>query len=170
MLHDALALADSGPVAVRYARGAAVQVTEHEVGSGLHARRIRAGDGSVCILAIGKMVQAAQKAVDTLVASGVEASLWDVRCCAPIDTEMIVDAAKHSLVITCEDGIREGGIGMSIADDVHSLDSKTSVVVLGVPTKFIPQGKAERIHAQLGLDADGIVASVRAHLRPLSVS
>jgi len=37
-------------------------------------------------------------------------------------------------------------------------------VVLGVPSRFIPQAKPERILAQLGLDADGIAASARAAL------
>jgi len=41
MLHDAVSLADSGPVMIRYPRGAARQVGELEVGSGLEARRMR---------------------------------------------------------------------------------------------------------------------------------
>ena len=56
MLHDAIRLADDGPVAIRYPKGTARHVGEHEVGSGITARRARDGDGSVCILAIGKLV------------------------------------------------------------------------------------------------------------------
>jgi deoxyxylulose-5-phosphate synthase len=33
-----------------------------------------------------------------------------------------------------------------------------------VPVRFIPHGKPDRILSQLGLDADGIAASVRAAL------
>jgi 1-deoxy-D-xylulose-5-phosphate synthase len=62
-------------------------------------------------------------------------------------------------VITIEDGIRDGGIGMTIADQVHALACAVPVHALGIPAKFIPQGSAERILAQLGLDADGIVAA-----------
>ena len=51
---------------------------------------------------------------------------------------MIADAAAHDRVITIEDGIRAGGIGMSIADAVCSIDQSTHVDVLGLPTKFIP--------------------------------
>ena len=40
MLHDALELADDGPVVIRYPRGAARQVGEHEVGAGLLGRRV----------------------------------------------------------------------------------------------------------------------------------
>ena len=161
MLHDALEIVSEGPVAIRYPNGKAPQVAEHEVGVGLQARRLHRGDGSVCILAIGKLVTFARQAVDLLAERGVDATLWDVRSCAPLDPTMIADAADHRLVVTCEDGIRDGGIGMTIADQVHEIANEVVVEVLGLPTRFIPQGKPDRILAQLGLDADGIVATVR---------
>ncbi len=164
MLHDALAIVGEGPVMIRYPKGAARQVSEYEVGSGLRARQVRAGDGGVCILAIGKMVGNAEKAADQLAATGVEVTLWDVRCCAPLDAAMIADAARHQTVVTIEDGIRDGGIGMTAADSIHQAcgpDRAPRIEVLGVPTRFIPQGKPDRILAALGLDAEGIAATVR---------
>jgi len=164
MLHDAVGLADEGPVAIRWPRGAAHHVGEHEVGSGLHARRTREGDGSIAILAVGKMLIDAHKAADALAASGIAATVWDVRSVAPLDEAMIADAARHRCVLTVEDGIREGGVGMSIADQVHALAPTVPVNVLGVPTKFIPQAPADRILAGFGLDAAGVEASARALL------
>ncbi len=165
MLHDAVGLADAGPVVIRYPKGAARQVGEHEVGSGVQARRLRTGDGRVAVLAIGKLVGAAEKAAAALAADGIEATVWDVRCCAPLDAEMIADAARHGAVVTCEDGIRDGGIGMTIADQVHALALTVPVEVLGVPTVFIPHAKPDRILASMGLDADGIEATVRSLLQ-----
>jgi 1-deoxy-D-xylulose-5-phosphate synthase len=164
MLHDAIGLADDGPVVIRYPKGAARQVAEHEVGSGLHARQLRRGDGSLCILAVGKLVAAAEKAAEQLAATGVEATVWDVRCCAPLDPAMIADAAAHAAVLTCEDGIRDGGIGSMIADQVRAITPTTPVRILGVPTRFIPQAKPDKILAALGLDADGIVGEARSLL------
>jgi 1-deoxy-D-xylulose-5-phosphate synthase len=162
MLHDALELAESGPIAIRYPRGAARQVGEHDVGVGLRARRIREGDGEVCILAVGKMLGAAEKAAEILEKRGTEATVWDVRCCAPLDSSMIEDAARHRLVVTCEDGVRDGGVGMTIADQVGALACEVPVRVLGLPTKFIPQSnRPEDLLAQYGLDADGIAETVR---------
>ena len=161
MLHDAIELADEGPVAIRYPNGTAPQVAEHEVGVGLHAHRLRRGDGSVCILAIGKLVTFANQAAALLADQGIDATVWDVRSCAPLDEAMITDAAAHRAVVTCEDGIREGGIGMTIADRVHALAGEARIEVLGLPGRFIPQGKPDRILAQVGLDADGIAATAR---------
>jgi 1-deoxy-D-xylulose-5-phosphate synthase len=161
MLHDALQLADEGPVAIRYPRGTAHHVGEHEVGSGLSARQVRTGDGSVAILAVGKLLVDAEKAADTLAAAGVDVTVWDVRSCVPLDPAMIADAARHRLVVTCEDGIRDGGIGEMIADAVRAERADACVEVVGIPTRFIPQGSADRILAGFGLDADGLVATVR---------
>ena len=164
MLHDAIELADEGPVAIRYPNGTAPQVGEHEVGTGLRANCLRRGDGSVCILAIGKLVSFANQAAVTLAAQGIDATVWDVRSCAPLDATMIADAATHRIVVTCEDGIRDGGIGMTIADRVHDIAGDVPVEVLGLPAKFIPQGKPDRILAQLGLDAEGIAVAVHRRL------
>jgi len=169
MLHDAISLADEGPVAIRWPRGAAHHSAELEVGTGLLARRVLEGDGSVAILAVGKLLIDAQRAAERLAAQGVAATVWDVRSCAPLDPAMILDAARHGAVVTVEDGIREGGIGMSIADRVHEAAKAAGapgprVEVRGIPDRFIPQGPADRILAQLGLDADGIVAAARSLL------
>ena len=77
---------------------------------------------------------------------------------------MITAAATHELVVTIEDGVRDGGIGMAIADRVWTSAPGTRVVSLGLPCKFIPHGEAPHIIAQLGLDADGIERTIREHL------
>jgi 1-deoxy-D-xylulose-5-phosphate synthase len=161
MLHDAVGLVEEGPIAIRYARGAARQVTEHEVGEGLHARRVVSADGAdVCIIAIGKMLEVAEKAAAELAEAGTSVNVWDARCCAPLDPEMIAAAAAHTRVVTIEDGIRDGGIGMSIADQVTAIDPSTVLRVLGVPTTFIPHDpKSNNIHAKFGLDVAGIITA-----------
>jgi 1-deoxy-D-xylulose-5-phosphate synthase len=164
MLHDAIGLADAGPVVIRYPKGTARQVDEREVGSGITAQQLRRGDGRLCILAIGKMVEAAVKAAEQLAADGVDPTVWDVRCCAPLDPGMIADAARHGQVITVEDGIADGGIGTTIAMEVAEIDHSVPVEVMGVPTQFIQHAKPAVILARLGLDGDGIARRAKALL------
>jgi 1-deoxy-D-xylulose-5-phosphate synthase len=166
MLHDAVGLADTGPVMIRYPRGAARQVGEHEVGRGLEARCLASGDRNVCVLAIGRMVGPAEKALELVASSGLEPTLWDVRSCAPLDPVMIADAARHGAVVTVEDGVRRGGIGMTIADEIHAIDPSIRVHVMGLPTRFFQQGKPDRILAQVGLDGEGIAAAIRSVSTP----
>ncbi len=161
MLHDAMTLAAEGPVVIRYPKGAARSVDASKVGRGLSALKLATGDGSLAILAVGKMVGAAEKALPLLEAEGIRATVYDVRSCTPLDAAMIADAAAHSAVLTVEDGIRDGGIGSLIADQVHAVSPQVRVESLGVPTKFIPHNKPDVILASLGLDAAGIVAAAQ---------
>ena len=163
MLDDAVTLADSGPVAIRYPRGSARQVDEAEVGRGLDARLARRGS-DLCILAVGRMLEPALRAADELADDGIDVTVWDPRSCAPLDPVMIADAAGHAAVITVEDGIREGGIGMTMLDQIGDIEPAVPVQVLGVPTKFLPHGEPKQIMARLGLDGPGIATTARALL------
>jgi 1-deoxy-D-xylulose-5-phosphate synthase len=161
MLRDAVDL-DDGPVAIRFAKTAARHTGPDEVGSGLKGRRLLEGD-ELCILSVGKMLDAAEEAAERLAAEGVSVTLWDTRVVAPPDPEMLADAARHRYVLTVEDGLREGGAGALIADELSELSighpTPPRVRVLGVPRAFIPHGKPDAILADLGLDATGITAS-----------
>src|SRR4029077_14940544 len=77
MLRDALDIVE-GPVAIRWPKTQARTVADDEVGHGLAARRVCEG-GDVCLLAVGKMWEAAEAAAAELAAEGVRATVWDVR-------------------------------------------------------------------------------------------
>jgi 1-deoxy-D-xylulose-5-phosphate synthase len=161
MLGAALGRTD-GPSSVRYAKGAARQVSPDQVGSGMSARLVREGD-DVCLLAVGKLVEAAEEAAERLSDEGVRAAVWDVRVVKPLDQAMITAAAGFPLVVTAEDGIRDGGAGTGIAAAIAARQRgrpSPPVVVLGVPDRYVPQGKPAAILADLGLDAAGITSSV----------
>jgi 1-deoxy-D-xylulose-5-phosphate synthase len=88
--------------------------------------------------------------------------VWDVRV-VPLDPNMLDDAAEHPIVITAEDGVRDGGVGSLIADALARRDGPAPKVrVLGTPTQFIPHGKPDLILADLGLDGDGLAREASA--------
>ena len=166
MLRDALEL--DGPAVLRYPKGAARHVHPDDVGTGLHARRLLVGaDADVCILAVGRLVEAALEAADQLSARGISATVWDVRVCKPLDREMIAHAARHRLVMTAEDGVRVGGVGSSIAEALAGAakgGASPPVLVLGTPDAYIPQGKPTAILSEVGLDGPGIATAAATAL------
>ena len=157
MLHQALEIT-TGPVAIRWPKTPARRCSE--VGTGLSARRVVAGEGSVCMLGVGKMVDACEGAARLLAAQGLAATVWDVRVAAPLDPAMLADAARHRVVVTAEDGIAEGGVGSMVASALREQAGNgarpPAVVTCGLPLAFIPHGKPDHILAAYGLDAAGI--------------
>ena len=161
MLDTALGIT-YGPTAIRWPKTPAPRVSPGEVGSGLSARRAREGT-DVCLIGIGKMFPVACEAADLLVGEGVSCSVWDPRVVKPLDPIMIGDAIRHDLVVTIEDGLRQGGIGQAIRDQVSASNS-TPVVVMGIPTVHIPHGKVGEILSDYGLDAAGVRSTVQKYL------
>jgi 1-deoxy-D-xylulose-5-phosphate synthase len=172
MLHDALDLCTDGPAAIRWAKTMPPDPKPGDVGSGLRGRKVR--DGSdVCLLAVGKMLAAAEGAAAELAAEGVEATVWDVRVVTPLDDEMLADALRHPAVVTLEDGYSQGGAGSLIAGRLSALAApghRPPVTTLGIPVRFIQHGKPDAILKRLGLDAAGVASHVRTALAAVDVA
>jgi 1-deoxy-D-xylulose-5-phosphate synthase len=163
MLGDAIELC-SGPVSIRWPKTAAVMVSEDMVGSGLEGRKARVGGGRLCLIGAGKMLAACLDAAEILAAEGVEATVWDPRIVKPLDPLMLSDAGSHDVVISVEDGFREGGVGTAIQFALDDMGSKAQVAVLGVPIEYFTHAKPGVILERIGLDAAGIVAFARRAL------
>ena len=153
-----------GPVSLRYGRGACP--AGDGVGEGLHARLVRDGHDAT-ILAVGDRVGPAVAAARMLAADGHDVAVWDVRSVRPLDQDMVRAAAASPLVVTVENGVVSGGAGAFMADavvDEAGIHDAPPVVRLGVPDSHIAHGSPDRILSSLGLDADGITATVRKAL------
>ena len=164
MLRTALSL--EGPSMIRFPKTAPRHVAPDEVGQGLAAHRLRRGDGSVCLLGVGKMVGPCLAAAEELAREGVDATVWDARVISPPDAAMLADAARHQLVVSAEDGLRHGGAGAFLVDAMAAQVESDglpmpAIRILGIPRQFLAQGKADTILASLGLDGAGIAESVR---------
>jgi 1-deoxy-D-xylulose-5-phosphate synthase len=158
MLETALGVT-GGPIAIRWPKGAARQVPARCVGSGLRGRLVRRGT-DVCLLAVGKLLEACEEAAAILEGHGVSSTVWDVRVVTPPDPHMLADAARHPLVITAEDGIADGGAGTFLAAALARGEQRPDQVVhLGVPTAYVAHGKPGAILVNLGLDGTGIAAA-----------
>lgn len=167
MLHTALRL--DGPVTVRYPRGEARGVALPEVPEVLEVGKSRMlRDGSdVAILAFGRMVQEAEGAADILEAEGVSVRVVDMRWVKPFDVDAVYAAARDcKIVVTAEEGVIEGGIGEGILEVLaaNPPEKIPPVLTIGIPDRFVSQGKVSQLHRELEIDAQGIADRIRAKL------
>jgi 1-deoxy-D-xylulose-5-phosphate synthase len=170
------ALATNAPCALRWPSGTAREVPANGAGIavGRRARRLRAGR-DVCLVAAGPLVEAADEAAGLLEDVGVSTTVWDMRLVKPVDDQLVADAGRHRLVVTVEDGVREGGAGARVVDalaraalvpgGLGDSDGAPAVIVLGVPDAYVAHGDPAAIRSELGLDGVGIAAAARDGLR-----
>ena len=156
------AFAHDGPSLVRYPRGAGTGTVPSAaldtlpLGKGEIRRR---GQG-VALLAFGSLVAAAVAAGDEL-----DATVANMRFVKPLDVELIVElAGNHSLLVSIEENAVIGGAGSEIERVLNERGLNVAVLRLGLPDRFVDHGEQGQLLAELGLDKDGIVRSVRERL------
>jgi 1-deoxy-D-xylulose-5-phosphate synthase len=160
MLKTALTM--SGPTAIRYPK-TDPQPYDGKVGQGLAARQVVRGDGSLCVLAVGKMAPSSYAALERLGDEAKHITLYDVRVLPP-DPNMIDDALNHERIITVEDATRHGGAGTLMVSAVRSRAQELNrpfpmTRILGVPRAYLEHHKPDELLAEIGLDPEGLAGA-----------
>jgi len=151
-----------GPSAVRYPRGtgpgAEIQpaLDSLPIGKGI----VRRHGQRLAILAFGSVVSASLKVAETL-----DATLADMRFVKPLDRELVrLLAETHDYLVTIEENVVMGGAGSAVAELLAELDIRRPMLHLGLPDRFVEHGDPAVLLARCGLDADGILASLKKFL------
>ncbi len=163
-LGEAVAVQDA-PTVVRFSKGS--------VGDEFTAVR-RTHDGvdvlvesehrDVLIVTVGPMAEIGLDVARRLSAQGIGATVVDPRWVVPVPESIITLAAAHRLVVTIEDGIRVGGIGTRIRQDLRAADVDTAVTELGLPDEFIDHASRGEILEAVGLTPQHIARDVVAQV------
>ena len=155
--------ADHGPFAIRYPRwGGKLMEWQNDMRELTIGKGERLTDGSeIAVLTIGPVAAAAAEAVAKARKEGIDAAHYDMIFAKPIDEDILAEvAAKNCPIITVEDGTIDGGMGSAVSDWFTSHGIPRTIVRLGMPDKFIPQGTPAQLHAICGYDTDGILAAI----------
>ncbi|QHQ21011.1 1-deoxy-D-xylulose-5-phosphate synthase [Pectobacterium brasiliense] len=142
-----------GPTAVRYPRGngtgtVLTPLSELPIGKGV----VRRQGETIAILNFGTLLPEAQIAAEKL-----NTTLVDMRFVKPLDEALLEELAQsHSTFVTLEENAVMGGAGSGVNEFLMAKRLAVSVLNIGLPDVFIPQGSQEEIRADLGLDAAGI--------------
>ena len=82
----------------------------------------------------------------------------------PVPHSVVDFARDHRIVVTLEDGVRAGGVGSRIRQEMRAAGVDTALSELGLPAEFIPHASREEILEDVGLCAETITADILAQL------
>ena len=155
-------LAYDGPAYMRLGRLAVETVTDQipdyrfEIGKGVLLR-----EGSdVTVVAVGMMVQMALQAAEQLEQEGISVRVIDMHTIKPLDTEILLTAARETgCIVTTEEANVLGGLGSAVAEYL-STTCPVPVIRHGVEDVFGRSGAAQQVLEAYGLTAAGIVDKI----------
>lgn len=151
-----------GPCAVRYPRGNGIgaplePLSILPIGKGI----VRRQGEKLAILNFGTLLPEALAAAEHL-----NATVVDMRFVKPLDEELVLQmATSHDTLITLEENTTTGGAGSGIDELLIRHRLPISVLNIGLPDNFIPQGNQQEIRADVGLDVGGIIRQIEAWLK-----
>lgn len=158
LLHEAVGI-DDGPTVIRYSKDRMpdeIPVVADREGLDI----LQEGDPEGLLLVChgqlcGETLEAA-RLLDGPAATVVSPH-WDL----PICDALLEAAASSRAVVSIEDGLVVGGLGSRLSQELRLRGVWTPVRELGIPQAYLPHASRSALLHRLGLDAEGIAASVR---------
>ena len=174
-LTEAVAISDA-PTVIRFSKGTvanelpAIRRLEDGVDI-LHESSAK----DVLILTVGAMAETGIQVAKMLSDQGIGSTVVDPRWVIPVPNSIVKMAADHRLVVTIEDGIRVGGIGTRVRQDLRAAQIDTALSEIGLPDEFLEHASRNEILERVGLTAQSISREIVAqvlgsrvpHARPM---
>jgi len=174
-LSEAVAISDA-PTVIRFSKGTvsnelkAIRRLEDGVDI-LHESSAK----DVLILTVGAMAETGIQVAKMLSDQGIGSTVVDPRWVIPVPKSIVKMAADHRLVVTIEDGIRVGGIGTRVRQDLRAAQIDTALSEIGLPDEFLEHASRNEILERVGLTAQSISREIVAqvlgsrvpHARPM---
>lgn len=131
-----------------------------EIGKGI---QIREGT-DITLIATGFMLEQALLAADALKEQGISARVLDIHTIKPIDSAIIIKAARETgAIVTCEEHNVIGGLGGAVAEVVVQ-NAPVPMALVGVEDVFGKSGKPADLVKKYNLTADNIVVKAKTVL------
>jgi len=158
-----------GPIAIRYPKAGAVSVPSIPVDPLTIGEAERLSDGDeVLLIAVGRMVEIAEKAAVDLGEGGVSAGVVNARWVKPLDPRIVEWAGPADRVVTLEDGVVAGGFGTAVMEMLSDAGVTKDITCIGVPDGFLPFGAVGDVMESVGMDTNSVVERVLVTLGGVS--
>lgn len=160
------ALAEGTPFVIRYPRGSGPGAPWRDrpferlpVGRG---RRLRGG-ADAALVTVGTVGNAAAEAAERAACEGLSVAHYDMRFAKPLDEELLHEVGRtFRRIVTVEEGVVRGGVGEAVASFLTQHGYESRIVTLGIGDTFVEHGTQAELRALCGIDADGILRTLRS--------
>ncbi len=154
------------PIAIRYPRGTVYKgLKEYRQPISLGTCEVLERGEKIALLALGTMVKTAMEVKDMLAEKGYSATVVNMRFAQPWDHKIVDDLAKdHSLFVTMEENVLNGGLGEQIAAYISSCGYSAKTILVGIPNVYVEHGSVETLKELLGMDAGNIVGRIEKEI------
>lgn len=159
-----------GPFVIRYPRGRGHCTSWRKPFKALPVGKgecVKEGD-DIALISLGPLAHTAGAAITAFEAEmktlgrNITVAHYDLRYLKPLDGDMLMSIAlnfKH--IVTLEDGVITGGMGAAVNEWMNDHQFTPHIVRLGLPDSFIEHGSVNELQHIVGIDADGIVRTLK---------
>lgn len=163
-LNEAVMVSDA-PTVLRFPKGVAAESIDA-------IRRLPDGvdvltEGStkdVLIVAVGPMASIGLKIAELLKQENIGVTVIDPRWVVPVPKSVLELSAEHRLVVSIEDGVKVGGVGTRIRQDLRAAQIDTALNEIGLPDRFLAAASRGEILEEIGLTATAIAEEISAQV------
>lgn len=169
-LREAVAISDA-PSVVRYSKGkvgpeiAALERLYDGVDVLARAHHDMPGAGmdpqtDVLIVSVGAMSELSLEVAQRIGDQGITSTVVDPRWVLPVPRSIVALASQHRIVIVVEDGVRAGGVGSRIRQELRAAGIDTALNEVGLPVEFLDHGSRAEVLERVGLTAQRVSQDV----------
>ena len=164
LLNEAVEVKDR-PTVIRFGKGTAGTTIPaiRRTSDGVDVLRESAAK-DVLLMSVGSMATTALQVAELLAAQGIGSTVVDPRWVVPVPKSVVEMSAEHRLVVTIEDGIKVGGIGTRVRQDLRDAQIDTALTEIGLPDEFIDHATRNQILEDTGLTAQAIARDIVAQV------
>jgi 1-deoxy-D-xylulose-5-phosphate synthase len=163
-LNEAIEVSDA-PTVIRFPKGSVAQEIPavRRLSDGVDVL-LESPAKDVLILTVGSMANMGLQVAKMLADQGIGATVIDPRWVIPVPESVVELARNHRLVVTIEDGIRVGGIGTRVRQDLRAAQVDTALSEIGLPDEFLEHASRDEILDRVGLNAQDISREIVAQV------
>jgi len=156
---------DDAPSVIRFPKGKVAATIEAlaATDNGVDILK-QSASKDVLIIGVGSFAATAIEVAELLASQGIGATVVDPRWILPVNVDLIAMARDHRLVVTIEDGLKTGGFGSRVRQELRAHEVDTALSEVGVPAEFLEHAERNEILERLGLTAKAISRDIVAQV------